>query len=58
MSHSVPMMGHLAGEKLCKSLRIGGGGECNSDVMTHCMSCPQCATATTAGLVNKPVFIF
>jgi len=51
-------MGHLAGEKLCKSLRIGGGGECNSDVMTHCMSCPQCATATTAGLVNKPVFIF
>ena len=33
-------------------LLIGGGKAC-SDVMSHCVSCPQCAVVNAAGRVNR-----
>ena len=54
-NHSSPMAGHFSGEKLYKSLVIYWWWQgMYSDVITHCMSCPQCAIVNAAGRVNKP----
>ena len=54
-NHSSPMAGHFSGKKLYKSLVIHWWWQgMYSDVITHCMSCPQCAIVNAAGRVNKP----
>ena len=54
-NHSGPMAGHFAGEKLYKSLVTHWWWQgMYSDVMTHCVSCPQCAIVNAVGHVNKP----
>jgi len=54
-SHSGPMAGHFAGEKLYKCLVTHWWWQgMYSDVMAHCMSCPQCAIVNAAGHVNRP----
>jgi len=54
-SHSGPIAGHFSGEKLYKLLVTHWWWQgMYSDVMSHCMSCPQCAIVNAAGRVNKP----
>ena len=54
-SHSVPMSGHFAGEKLYKLLKTHWWWQrMYSDVMSYCTSCPQCAIVNSTGRVNKP----
>ena len=54
-NHSSPMAGHFSSEKLYKSLVIHWWWQgMYNDVITHCMSCPQCAIVNAAGRVNKP----
>jgi len=54
-SHSGPMAGHFSGEKLYKLLVTHWWWQgMYSDVMSYCMSCPQCAIVNAAGRVNKP----
>ena len=54
-NHSSPMAGHFSGEKLYKSLVIHWWWQGTySNVISHCMSCPQCAIVNAAGRVNTP----
>ena len=53
-NHSGMMAGYFSGEKLYKSLVTHWYWQGKySDVMSYCMSCPQCAIVNAAGRVNK-----
>lgn len=50
-----PMAGHFAGERLYKALaRHWWWQNMYMDVVSHCVSCPQCAIVNSSGRVNRP----
>ena len=54
-NHSGPLAGHFGGEKLYRALvRHWWWPGMYSDVIEHCVNCPQCAIVNSSGQVNRP----
>ena len=54
-THTGPMAGHFAGEKLYRALtRHWWWSGMYTDVVKYCSNCPQCAIVNGSGRVNKP----
>ena len=53
--HSGPIIGHFSGDKLYHTPAVHWWGQVMySNVIKHCMSCPQCAMMNLFGKVNRP----